>query len=112
MLEVKMTFKDGGAFDFHNMVERLKERILQAMENRGDRQLPLDVHLEDLPAYEDAGRAQAVIPPQPTPPPPAAEVTLVAPDAPPPEYEEVQAESIRHAAEDLGRTHSASGDGR
>lgn len=68
-----MTFKDGGAFDFHTHFERIKERLQQAVEvaregglmsgdgveagsGRGGGALDgvnLDhVHLDDLPAYE------------------------------------------------------------
>jgi hypothetical protein len=83
-LELKMTFKDGGAFDFHSIYERIKERLQQAVdvaresgqllgdgvENGGSAgggalsNVDLDlVHLDELPAYEDAtspvGRATA-----------------------------------------------------
>jgi hypothetical protein len=74
-LELKMTFKDGGAFDFHSTFERIKERLQQAVDvARESGQLigdgtdigggngggPLSsvnldsVHLDELPAYEDA----------------------------------------------------------
>ncbi|KAF2089393.1 hypothetical protein K490DRAFT_37226 [Saccharata proteae CBS 121410] len=68
-LELKMTFKDGGAFDFHTAFERIKERLQQAVEVAhisGDGQETGDgrgagalagvdlenVHLDELPAYE------------------------------------------------------------
>lgn len=74
-VELKMTFKDGGAFDFHSTFERIKERLQQAVDvaresgqlvgdgteanaGRGGGGLAgvnLDaVHLDELPAYEDA----------------------------------------------------------
>jgi hypothetical protein len=73
-LELKMTFKDGGAFDFHSIYERIKERLQQAVDvARESGQLvgdgtdigsggggPLSginlalVDLDELPAYEDA----------------------------------------------------------
>jgi hypothetical protein len=74
-LELKMTFKDGGAFDFHSIYERIKERLQQAVDvARESGQLvgdgtdisggagggPLSninldlVNLDELPAYEDA----------------------------------------------------------
>jgi hypothetical protein len=73
-LELKMTFKDGGAFDFHSTYERIKERLQQAVDvARESGQLvgdgtdvggggggPLSginlalVDLDELPAYEDA----------------------------------------------------------
>lgn len=70
-----MTFKDGGAFDFHSIYERIKERLQQAVDvARESGQLMGDgveggggagagamgsvnldaVHLDELPAYEDA----------------------------------------------------------
>ncbi|KAF2423073.1 hypothetical protein EJ08DRAFT_457947 [Tothia fuscella] len=80
-LELKMTFKDGGAFDFHTSFERIKERLQQAVdvaresgqlvgdgtETRGGAGggtlsgLNLDlVNLDELPAYEDATRAAGI----------------------------------------------------
>jgi WW domain-binding protein 2 len=68
-----MTFKDGGAFDFHSIFERIKERLQQAVDvARESGQLTGDgsetggssgagalagvnmdaVHLDELPAYE------------------------------------------------------------
>ncbi|TGZ85128.1 hypothetical protein EX30DRAFT_337534 [Ascodesmis nigricans] len=94
VLEVKLTFKDGGAFDFHGFVERLKERILQMMESRGETRAPLDAHLEELPTYEDAGNSRRVVVEEVQPPP----------GYEPPGYEEVQAESVRDAVEALERS--------
>ncbi|KAL2350182.1 hypothetical protein BJ546DRAFT_491371 [Cryomyces antarcticus] len=75
-IELKMTFKDGGAFDFHSRFERVKERLQQAVEvARESGQVAGDgseqgrgrgagalggvnmdsVHLEQLPAYEEPG---------------------------------------------------------
>lgn len=77
-LELKITFKEGGAFDFHTNYERLKERLQQAVEvarengyitgdgsesggGRGAGALAgvnLDaVHLDELPAYEESGQS-------------------------------------------------------
>lgn len=64
-----MTFKDGGAFDFHSSFERVKETLSHAVEiaresghlsgagagGVGSVGLDLEaVHLEQLPAYEEA----------------------------------------------------------
>lgn len=89
-LELKITFKDGGAFDFHTNFERLKERLQQAVEvaresghvtgdgsesggGRGAGALAgvnLDtVHLEDLPAYEAPEQGLAPGPAEPLPSP-------------------------------------------
>jgi hypothetical protein len=72
-VELKLTFKDGGAFDFHTTFERIKERLQQAVEvardngqlvgdgtesnaGRGGGALDLinldSVHLDELPAYD------------------------------------------------------------
>lgn len=63
-VEIKMTFKDGGAFDFHANFERVKETLTQAVEEaresgritRQSQGIDLSaVHLEQLPAYEEIG---------------------------------------------------------
>ncbi|KAI9757797.1 MAG: hypothetical protein M1815_006100 [Lichina confinis] len=75
LVELKMTFKEGGAFDFHSNFERIKERLRQAIQVARDRgQLSGDgsetgngrgggalsglnmsaIDLEQLPAYEEA----------------------------------------------------------
>lgn len=96
-----MTFKDGGAFDFHSTIERIKERIAAAMESRGDGQVPLDVHLEDLPTYEDAGVAAPPHSPPPTSQAAGSEPSEPPPGYAPPGYEEAQADSVRRAADEL-----------
>ncbi len=76
-----MVFKDGGAFDFHSNFERVKERLQQAVEiaresgyisgdgsdtgaGRGGGALSgvnmAAVHLEQLPAYEEASNGAGV----------------------------------------------------
>ncbi|KAI9761499.1 MAG: hypothetical protein M4579_001009 [Chaenotheca gracillima] len=80
--EVKITFKDGGAFDYHTNYERIKERLQQAVQvaqangqmsgdgiesvaGRGGGALSqinmAAVDLEDLPVYQaiDSGRPSA-----------------------------------------------------
>jgi WW domain-binding protein 2 len=73
-IELKITFKDGGAFDFHTSYERIRERLAQAVDvaresgqvlgdgseraaGRGGDALGgvnMDsVHLDQLPRYED-----------------------------------------------------------
>lgn len=63
-----MTFKDGGAFDFHSTFERIKERLQQVVQQARETGVIsshisqragaysgvnfTNVHLEDLPAYE------------------------------------------------------------
>ena len=74
-VELKMTFKDGGAFDFHSHFERIAERLRQAMDVARENGFtgvdgsnvtgvrgagPLTgtdmgtIDLEQLPAYEEA----------------------------------------------------------
>ena len=88
-VEIKLTFKDGGAFDFHTLFERIKERLQQAVEvARESGQLMGDgsestagrgggalssvnmdaVHLDELPAY-DAATAPRDMLADPQPPP-------------------------------------------
>jgi hypothetical protein len=108
-IELKLTFKEGGAFDFHSTFERIKERLSHAVEiARESGQLTggegLDmqqgvnmdsVHLDELPAYEDAGSTMPLLQHQiPAPrlnPPPAP---TAEPPSQPPRYEEVQRESV------------------
>ncbi|KAL1297337.1 hypothetical protein AAFC00_004883 [Neodothiora populina] len=92
-IECKITFKEGGAYDFHGRYERVKERLRQAVEvaresghfgggqsgdgseigrGRGGGSLAgvdvAGVHLDDLPRYEEAAAPAApgvsVLPPQ------------------------------------------------
>jgi len=66
-VELRLTFKDGGAFDFHTIFEQIKERAhdayTAARENgqRGAAALA-DVHLEQLPAYEPTSQAPSTPP--------------------------------------------------
>lgn len=90
IIELKLTFKEGGAFDFYTLFERVKERFLQALEAARDQGRPMDsVHLQELPPYE-------------APPPGIDEPGMDGPGSgaaaamgPPPGYEEVQRESQR-----------------
>jgi hypothetical protein len=59
--ELKMTFKEGGCYDFHSVFERIKERTSHALDMaresgravEGEAELG-DVHLDELPAYEES----------------------------------------------------------
>ena len=74
-IEMKFTFKEGGATDFHSNFERIKERFQQALESAqatGDTPLRTggalggvnmdSVHLEQLPTYEAARQDRAADP--------------------------------------------------
>lgn len=63
LVDLKMTFKEGGAFDFSTTYERLKDQMLQALSvaregsgtpGPGIGALP-SANLDQLPAYEEAG---------------------------------------------------------
>lgn len=67
-IELKLTFKEGGAPDFQGKFEAIKERLQQivdvAREQNGVQQRPgaavggvdmANVHLDQLPRYEDSG---------------------------------------------------------
>lgn len=69
-----MTFREGGAFDYHTIFEQIKERIYHAVsiaqeEGRnigsvgtlGDADLA-NIHLEQLPAYEPPPQVQSAEP--------------------------------------------------
>jgi len=128
-LELKLTFKDGGAFDFHSTYERIKERLQQAVDAAresghlvgdgsegasGGAGLDLSaIHLDELPAYDD----QSGRPPSASDLPrqrggqrgaaPGAasamrsprETDFTPPNEPPPGYEEVQVDSVADALE-------------
>lgn len=58
-IELRLTFREGGAFDFHNTYEQVKERLYQAYMvaresgQTGESNMDFaNVHLEQLPAYE------------------------------------------------------------
>ncbi|GAQ37935.1 ubiquinol-cytochrome c reductase complex 17 kd protein [Aspergillus niger] len=111
-VQLKVTFKEGGAFDFHNNFERIKERLQQAVENtqassRGARNVDMSaIHLDELPAYTgpsggttgaDHSTAQQSVSPQSQHTGPEAGSE---PMEPPPDYEEVQQQSVAEALEE------------
>ena len=57
-IQLKLTFKEGGAFDFHSGFEKIRERLVQALEvaqmnNDGSAMLNYgNVHTDELPAYD------------------------------------------------------------
>lgn len=96
-VEIKLTFKDSGAFDFHTTFERIKERLREAMATGRDSGMTesnsshgagpmagvnLDaVHLDELPTYQDSGLDELAPQPPPverrTQPPPVQQDDLV-----------------------------------
>ncbi|KAJ5107947.1 hypothetical protein N7456_004622 [Penicillium angulare] len=113
-VQIKATFKEGGAFDFHTNFERIRERLEQAVENTGEGTRGLGgvdlaaVHLEELPAYEGPGPSNT----EPSEPAgtndtlnaPASNqrASVIGPEPmePPPGYEEVQQQSVAAALEE------------
>ena len=74
VIQIKLTFKEGGAFDFQSTLERIKEQVTHAAEiaRENGRPVnasngPIDVNLEQLPAYEEVGSTGSR-PPQPAAP--------------------------------------------
>ncbi|KUJ21829.1 uncharacterized protein LY89DRAFT_550248, partial [Mollisia scopiformis] len=120
-VELKFTFREGGAFDYHTTFEQIKERLQQAYSvaresgQHGAGNVDLaNVHLEQLPAYEPAREVEpeddgpTILSPIPTRPgrdsgidgvrsPPETDSPKLeqsAPDEPPPGYEEAQAQAV------------------
>ncbi|KFY73341.1 hypothetical protein V499_06570 [Pseudogymnoascus sp. VKM F-103] len=116
-----MTFREGGAFDYHNVFELIKERLHQAVQAARDAGRSVGgagggmdpgvlqgLHLEQLPAYEPAAatavapgteaaaadevRRASVVDGQTTAEPESAAAQQ--PDEPPPGYEEAQAQAV------------------
>ncbi|BCS24513.1 uncharacterized protein APUU_40957A [Aspergillus puulaauensis] len=107
-VHLKITFKEGGAFDFHGQFETIKERLQQAVEishesGRGVSNVNMSgVHLEELPAYsapqggltvndEDVSRREL----RQSPSEASGE-----PQEPPPDYEAVQQQSVANELEE------------
>lgn len=124
-VQLKMTFKDGGAFDFHSAFERIKDRLQQVVEQaresgltrRSEAQGGVDfsnVHLEELPAYEGPISTLSTNPPpfsERTRPDDGAHITesqrrssrgnaVELPTEPPPGYEETQQQGVANDFED------------
>lgn len=113
VVEVKFTFKEGGAFDFHTQYERIRERLQQAVETQrasgdgsGSGRGAMDgvnvsnVNLEDLPAYQERGDGPLIPPiavPQQngTASTSGGRVRQQVPQEAPPGYEEAQMESLQ-----------------
>ena len=133
LVELRLTFREGGAFDFHSTFEQIKERLYQAYTvaresgQRGDNVDMANVHLEQLPAYEPAREVEreeeerVILSPVPLRPGEArdsgvaglrsendeeapAPAEQVAPDEPPPGYEEAQSQAVDAALEQRLRT--------
>ncbi|KAE8144646.1 hypothetical protein BDV25DRAFT_145411 [Aspergillus avenaceus] len=105
-VQLKVTFKEGGAFDYHNHFERIKERLEQAVENSQESRRGLadvdmsTIHLDELPAYsgpqhDNSNHAQSH--PQGSRP---DSTSGPEPAEPPPGYEEAQQQSVANELEE------------
>ncbi|KAL4945365.1 hypothetical protein BDV06DRAFT_184726 [Aspergillus oleicola] len=103
---LKVTFKDGGAFDFHSQFERIKERLQQAVDlthesGRGANDVNMSgVHLEDLPAYSAPQGGLTVDNETSVRTRRSPSDTGGEPQEPPPGYEEVQQQSVANELEE------------
>lgn len=113
--QLKVTFKEGGAFDFHTNFERIKERLRDAVDNsqdgsRGARGVNMaTVHLDDLPAYEGPGLRSDRVSPSTAEGrhhQDSTQETGSEPMGPPPGYEEVQQQSVANELEERLRRSS------
>ena len=120
-MDVKFTFKEGGAFDFHTHYERIRERLQQAVEvsringdGSGSSRAAMNnvdvsnVNLEDLPAYQESGDGPLIPPIAVSVPQPSSNAqtsgngrirAVDTPEEPPPGYEEAQMASLQDEVE-------------
>lgn len=120
IVDLKMYFRDGGAFDYHNTFVEIKERVSAAVQiareqgstSRGGPLGGIDmnnVHLDQLPAYEATGTTTVSrdVPSDfaidttlttssaaPTTAMDGSADTTAAPNEPPPGYEETQMQAV------------------
>lgn len=111
--QMKVSFKEGGAFDFHTNFERIKERLRDAVEvsqegRRGFRDVNMaSVHLDELPAYEGPqGNTALSTPATEEPESHQAQDSGQEPSGPPPGYEEAQQQSVANELEETVRRSS------
>ena len=116
-IQIKLTFKEGGAFDYHTCFERIKERHQQAVDiSRENNLRTIDlssIDLEQLPAYEGPrdGATHHSHRQQDTSSnshqnPGAPHEASSEPVDPPPGYEEVQQQSVASELENRLRSSS------
>lgn len=103
VVELKFTFKEGGAFDFQSKFDQLKERAQHAAELRREEGRPTDaghLNLEDLPAYQEESDGPLISPvihnPVENARAPIAESHRNPPVEPPPGYDEIQSSVRQH----------------
>lgn len=107
---LKVTFKEGGAFDYHNKFEEIKERLRVAHENTRQSSRSVGnvdmstVHLDQLPAYSGPVHNSTGSNHDNQHPPSNSQDSRVTaescPMGPPPGYEEVQQQSVADELEE------------
>ena len=130
-VQIKMTFKDGGAYDFQTKFEIIKESLLRAIEEAREsgratghaaQAQAIDfstVHLDQLPAYEEVGTSVLVpehrIEETTSDSPPVTQqpatqnetasngTNFQPPSEPPPGYEEAQRSGVANSLEESVR---------
>lgn len=86
-VKLKMTFKEGGAFDFSSKYEQIKETLAQAAEMARDSGRAVDLSgldLEQLPAYEEVGGIASTVPAPPIQIQQPVPISPTRPSRPPP----------------------------
>lgn len=112
VVELKLTFKDGGAFEFQTQFEKIKERMQQVAEvarMSGDAAASnngidgRNVDLEELPRYQEESHGPLISPVAPSPVVLHAQNTGERPTEPPPGYEEVQRAGVQDELDEMDR---------
>lgn len=99
-IEVKFTFSDGGMMDFNETYIRLRERLFQYQEMRREMGPGADVPDEPLPAYEAQSSQPATSTLDARPDRSDSTASRRAPEEPPPDYDEAQAQQLNIRLED------------
>ncbi|KAM3512453.1 hypothetical protein MY11210_003870 [Beauveria gryllotalpidicola] len=104
-VEVKFTFSDGGMMEFNDAYIRLRERLFQYQEMRREIGPGTDIPDEPLPAYEAAGSAEQPMAGTLNVPSSGharseSSPSRRAPNEPPPNYDEAQAQQLSNRLED------------
>ncbi|EJP63506.1 hypothetical protein MY4038_005257 [Beauveria bassiana] len=104
-VEVKFTFSDGGMMEFNDAYIRLRERLFQYQEMRREMGPGTDIPDEPLPAYEAAGSteqstASTLNVPSSGHARSESSSSRRAPNEPPPNYDEAQAQQLSNRLED------------
>lgn len=114
LVDLRMTFREGGAFDHHTIFEQIKERLWNAVQvaREDGRADVAPVDLEQLPRYEAAGEEGDAGPQGVAGQKAEGEregERFVQPEEPPPGYEEAQAQAVGASLEERTRARAERG---